>query len=107
MLSIYVNPQGRTIVHQSGFSVLAALALPLWAFHRGHPWGSVALAVLCPCVHAIALAIVVNSRFQGAEFVPWAVWILVWSLVAGILANRYHARMLDWRGYARSAIELR
>lgn len=34
-LLLFAHPDGRTMLHQGGFSWLAMLALPVWALQRG------------------------------------------------------------------------
>jgi hypothetical protein len=34
-LSVYMDHEGKVKIHYSGFSWLAAFALPLWLYHRG------------------------------------------------------------------------
>lgn len=106
-LSLFIDPRGRAVLHRSGFSWLAFLALPLWALHRRLWW---VVLVSMPATAALhygadaALGLVAaHPNLQG---VLALVWLVGESWVMGRYANRAHAAWLRRRGFVVTATEL-
>lgn len=104
-LSIFVNSQGRTALHRSGWSWLAALSLPLWALRRNLWRTLAALLIALPLLLAaldVAIKTIPGERTQG-----WLALagIVGWSIACGALANRWHLRCLHRAGYQMIATE--
>jgi hypothetical protein len=104
-LSIFANDQGRTALHRSGWSWLAALSLPLWALRRSMWRTLAALLFALPLLLTaldVAIKAIPDERTQG-----WLglAGILGWSIACGALANRWHLRNLHRAGYQLIATE--
>jgi hypothetical protein len=104
-LSIFVNSQGRTALHRSGWSWLAVLSLPLWALRRNLWRTLAALLIALPLLLAaldVAIKTIPGERTQG-----WLALaaIVGWSISCGALANRWHLRCLHRAGYQMIATE--
>ena len=105
-LSIYIRPNGESVLHRTGFSWLATLAWPLWALHRRLWW---LLLLSLPLTFALHSA--VN---RAIEFVPGdmaqgllaLLWLVGWSVAAGFWANALHRRLLERAGFRMTATEL-
>ena len=105
-LSLYMNPAGKVVVHRTGFSWLAALALPLWALHRRLYLVFIVLLPLTALLHnAVAW---VMHRVAGEMAGAWiaVLWLVAWSVLAGRVANRGHRWWLTRRGFFMTATEL-
>jgi hypothetical protein len=106
-LSLFMNPAGRVAVHRTGFSWLAALALPLWALHRRLVLAFIALLPLTLVLHnAVANVILWITQDDLLASALALAWLAAWSLLAGRYANAAHRRWLERRGYAMTATEL-
>lgn len=104
-LSIFANDQGRTALHCSGWSWLAALALPLWALRRNQWRTLIALLIgLPPLLAALDVAIqtIPGELIQACLALTS---IVAWSIACGALANRWHLRCLHRAGYQLIATE--
>jgi hypothetical protein len=104
-LSIFANDQGRTALHRSGWSWLAALSLPLWALRR-NLWRTLAALLIALPLLLVALDVVIKTiaaeRTQG-----WLALasVVAWSIACAALANRWHLRCLRRAGYRLIATE--
>jgi hypothetical protein len=106
-LSLFMNPAGRVVVHRTGFSWLAVLALPLWALHRRLYLAFVALLPLTLMLHnGVADAIMWATQDDMLVALLALGWLVAWSVLAGRYANVVHRRWLQRRGYAMTATEL-
>lgn len=100
-LAIYMNDAGESALHRTGFSWVAAIAPPIWAFqHRLYKTFIAALAVGVFMTHANALM---------PNTAPWTGfrigWILLQVLGAGFGANLYHRIVLEYSGYFMTSAE--
>lgn len=104
-LSLHVDDAGRTALLRSGWSWLAALALPLWALHR-QLWKTVLpLTVAVLLLHAlVGVALEAAGDDTTAGLIALA-WLAAWSVACGVLANRAHAWLLGRAGYRMVAAE--
>lgn len=91
-LQLFAHPDGRTVLHQSGFSWLAALSLPIWALQRGlRPLAAVALvAQLVPGPLLLMLGASDLMALGGA-------WLLMVGF--GLAAARLHAAWMHRHGW--------
>ena len=106
-LSLFMNPAGKVVVHRTGLSWLAALALPLWALHRRLHLAFVALLPLTLMLHnAVGDAILWATQDELPVALLALGWLVGWSVLAGRYANAVHRRWLQHRGYAMTATEL-
>ena len=106
-LSIYISPQGRIVLHRSGFSSLAWLAWPLWALHRRLWWLLLASVPLTLGLHYVinaAISLVPGTSAQG-----WLAlaWLIGWSWASGRWANALHQKLLERSGHLLTATERR
>lgn len=105
-LSLFINGQGRSALHRSGFSWLAFVGLPLWALHR-RLWWALPLTLLLPfALHAFVNALPVSWLSTDAQALLAIAWIVGESWAMGHWANRWHLWWLTWRGYQLTATEL-
>ena len=95
-LSLYVNEDGRTVLHYSGFSFLAGMVPVVWALHR-RLYGVAALTL----VYSIAYNFLVDGLTLGMQS---AIYLAQVALL-GALANRFHAWLLKRRGWILTAQE--
>lgn len=106
-LSLFMNPAGRVVVHRTGFSWLAAMALPLWALHRRLYLAFIVLLPLTLLLHDGVGRLILRLTEDEALVTLQALgWLLAWSVLAGRWANRAHRWWLERRGYAMTATEL-
>lgn len=96
-LSLYVNDNGRTVLHYSGFSFLAGMVPVVWALHR-RLYGVAALTL----IYSIAYNFLVDGLGLGMQTAIYFVQVAV----LGTLANRFHALLLGRRGWILTAKEL-
>lgn len=96
-LSLYVSKSGRSVLHYSGFSFLAAIFPVVWALHR-RLYGIAALAL----VYAIALGVLIGGWPPAVQ----ALVIVAQVVLFGFTANRLHAFLLERRGWVLTASEL-
>lgn len=90
---LYVNDRGDCVMHVTGFSWLAAFALPLWALHRR-------LYIL-----AVLMFVVINLVNLSARVDLQLALFLVQFLICGSQANRAHRLLLERRGWRVTAEE--
>ena len=90
---LYVNDRGDCVMHDSGFSWIAAFFLPVWALQKR----LYVLALIAFVVNG-ALSYYADTRIQimlgGAQIV-----------LSGLLANRVHGWLLERRGWRVTAEE--
>jgi hypothetical protein len=97
-LRLYTHADGSTALHESGFSWLAAIALPIWALQRGLRRVAVAAFVLGLVPGMAALLLALPQR--------WSLGLSVVTVLAsGVLAAPLHARWLRRRGWVLTAEE--
>jgi hypothetical protein len=105
-LSLFINGQGHSVLHRSGFSWLAFVGLPLWAVHR-RLWWCLPLTLLLPYgLHEAANALLDGLPSPDAQGLLAIVWLLGESWFMGHWADRMHLMWLRWRGYALTATEI-
>lgn len=105
-LSLFINGQGRSVLHRSGFSWLAFVGLPLWALHR-RLWWALPLTLLLPfALHTAANALLDLLPSTDAQGLLAIGWIAGESWAMGRWANRWYLHWLRWRGYQLTATEL-
>jgi hypothetical protein len=105
-LSLFIDARGRSVLHRSGFSGLAFIALPLWALHRRLWWLLIICLPLLVALHSGAnmlMDLLAPASVQGEVALSW---LLVESWFMGTVANRAHGAWLRWRGYQLTATEL-
>ena len=105
-LSLYIDPRGVSVLHRSGFSWLAAVAVPLWALHRRLWWTFLASLPLTMALHGLAGAAIEWLPGETAQGAAALAWLLGWSWVAGRHANHWHRYLLERAGYRMTATEL-
>lgn len=97
-MRLYTHPDGRTAVHERGFSWLAAVALPVWALQRRLPLLAVATfaAGLLPGMLGLLL-----------ELSPgWSMGLsAAYLLACGMAAAPLQAWWLRRRGWVLTAEE--
>lgn len=105
-LSLYIDARGRSVVHRTGFSWLAAIGLPLWALHRRLWWVLLASLPLTLAAHLLANALI--GLVPGPTASSWSAlaWMVGWSWAMGRWANRGHRHLLERAGYVMTATEL-
>jgi hypothetical protein len=96
-LSLYQDASGRTALHESGYSWLAAFMLPIWLLLRGFK----AWVVLLSSVVCTGATLLLQSAWPQAAALVW----LAAALLMGALANRWHRWHLVRHGWVRVAQE--
>ncbi len=96
-LSLYVNDDGRTVLHYRGFSFLAGMVPVVWALHR-RLYGVAALTL----IYSIAYNYLVDGLSLGLQ---GGIYVIQVAVVGG-LANRLHRFLLERRGWILTAKEL-
>ena len=96
-LSLYVSNSGRSVLHYSGFSLLAGIFPVVWALHR-RLYGVAALA--------LGYAVVLGAFMGGLSPGVQALVISGQVVLFGLIANRLHAFLLERRGWVLTASEL-
>lgn len=89
-LSLYVNDSGKCVMHYSGFSWLAGIALFVWALHR-----RLYLVAAIALVYGLIYTVFSSQLSSNTQSVLW----LVQFLLFGSLANRLHRLLLERRGW--------
>ena len=97
-LQLYAHPDGRSVLHESGFSWMAMLALPVWALQRDlRRLAALALpALLVPGPLLLAFGVSEDVTLLSA----WALMIGY-----GALAPRLHALWMRRNGWILLAEE--
>ena len=95
-LTLYADDRGRTVVHEDGFSWVAALWLPLWALQRR-------LYVLSMLSTGWIATYLTISTIEPAPTTTLA--FVASQAIAGALASRYQRWILQSRGWLRVAQE--
>jgi hypothetical protein len=104
--SLYINPEGDAVMHYTGFSLSAAIALPLWALQRRMFIACMTLLVLTPALHSILKRMIaLLTEDHGALLLLHLGWFIGYSIVCGLSANRVHLVLLKRRGYSMIATE--
>ena len=104
-LRIYMHDSGDCVLHRSGFSWLAAFALPIWAFSKR--LYRTALIALVGVVAASQLVPLILDRIES-ETVSGLLalaYVVAYWMVPGFYATRWHRRVLERRGYFVGADE--
>jgi hypothetical protein len=104
-LSIYSNKNNKTILHDDGFSFLAALALPLWLLQRRL---YKTFAITLPAL--MLLNNKIEEILQQVDDKPMRIlfailWLIFISLICGKVAGQWHRAILEHNGYIRIATE--
>ena len=104
-LRIYMHPSGDCVLHRSGFSWLAAFALPIWAVSKR--LYRTALVALVFVVLATQLAPRLISQIPSdiARTIVAVAYMFLYWMVPGFGATRWHRHVLERRGYFVSASE--
>ena len=89
-LSLYVNEEGKCVMHYSGFSWLAGFAFLVWALHR-RLYLVAGLALVYSMIYTVLAA-------QFSSTVQTGLWLVQFVLV-GSFANRIHRMLLERRGW--------
>ena len=105
-LSLYIDPRGVSVLHRSGFSWLAAFALPLWALHRRLWRTFLASLPLTAALNALANAAIEWLPGETAQGAAALAWLVGWSWAAGRYSNQWHRYVLERAGYRMTATEL-
>jgi hypothetical protein len=105
-LSLFIDARGRSVLHRSGFSWLAFIALPLWALHRRWWWLLVLSLPLLLALHSGANMLMDGLAPASVQGEVAVTWLLAESCFMGFVANRAHGAWLRWRGYQLTATEL-
>jgi len=100
-LAIYMNEAGDSVLHRTGFSWMAAIFPPIWAFqHRLYKTCVAAFVVGVFVTHAGAL------MPNGAPWIGLQIgWVLFQVLGAGFGAHLYHRVALERSGYFMTSAE--
>ena len=104
-LRIYMHDSGDCVLHRSGFSWLAACALPIWAFSKR--LYRTALFTLIVSVAASQLTPLLIDRMESetiSGLLALAYGLVYW-MVPGFYATRWHRRVLERSGYFVTADE--
>jgi lipoprotein signal peptidase len=96
-LALYVNERGKCVMHYSGFSWLAGIALVVWALQR-----RLYLVAAIALVYGVAWNVFIIQLSQSMQVILWALQFVV----VGALANRLHRILLERRGWLRTEEEL-
>ncbi len=99
VLSIYMNNEGEVKIHYSGFSWLAAFALPVWLYHRG-----------LYDIFFILFSIIYSFSFLFLPIIfpqneAVAIYFLGFPLVVGYKANSIHLHYLTKNHFYKVAGE--
>ena len=97
-LRLYTDERGRCAIHQSGFSWLAAVALPVWALQR-----RLYFVTAVGMAFGVGLNLVV-ARLQLGVTGQLAMNVLV-GTCSGALANPLHRLLLERAGWRVTAEE--
>ena len=100
-MAIYMNEAGESVMHRTGFSWMAAIFPPIWAFqHRLYKTCVAAIVVGAFVTHASAL-MPNGGPWDGLRIG----WLLFQVLSAGFGANLYHRVVLERSGYFMTSAE--
>jgi Protein of unknown function (DUF2628) len=104
-LRIYMHASGDCVLHRSGFSWLAAVALPLWALSKR--LYRTALIALVVSVASSQLVSRLLAQIETGAVSGWVApaYMLAYWMVPGFLATRWHRHVLERSGYFVSADE--
>jgi hypothetical protein len=100
-LAIYMNEAGESVMHRTGFSWMAAIVPPIWAFqHRLYK----------TCVAAFVVGVfVTHTNALMPNDAPWVGlrigWVLFQVLGVGFGSNLYHRVVLERSGYFMTSAE--
>ena len=105
-LRIYLHPSGDCVLHRSGFSWLAAFALPLWALSkRLYRTALVAFVVVLVVIQLVPRLLARIEPESLRDSVALVYTLLYW-IVPGFSATRWHRRVLERSGYVVCASEV-
>jgi uncharacterized membrane protein len=100
-LAIYMNETGKSVLHRAGFSWMAAIVPPIWAFqHRLYKTFGATIVIFTALDQAIAL-IPSGAPRIGVQFGV----ALIQLLGIGFGANLYHRIVLEYSGYFMTSAE--
>jgi hypothetical protein len=98
---LYRNQRGASRIHEDGFSLFAAVMLPLWAVrHRLYRTAAAAWGI---GIAINLMWLLINDSVPSK--LPNAIWLLLLSGAAGTFAPRWHAYALRRAGYIVTAEE--
>jgi hypothetical protein len=104
-IRIYMHPSGDCVLHRSGFSWLAAFALPLWALSK-HLYRTALLAfVFVLLATQLAPRLLAQIESENARSLVAFAYLCLYWMVPGFAATRWHRHVLERRGYVVSASE--
>jgi len=95
-IRLYVNDEGRCVLHTGGFSWLAGFLPAIWAFRR-RLFGVALLSL----VYSTVVNLLILSQGAGVQ----SLVVVVQVAVFGALANRLHEALLERRGWRVTAEE--
>jgi hypothetical protein len=100
-LAIYMNEAGESVMHRTGFSWMAAIVPPIWAFqHRLYKTCVAAFVVGVFVTHTSALIP------NGGPWIGLRIgWVLFQVLGVGFGSNLYHRVVLERSGYFMTSAE--
>jgi hypothetical protein len=97
--SLYRSPNGRTILHRDGFSVIAAVSLPVWSAVRGL-FRTALAAMLGPwIVHTILLVVLEPVVSPTLRIASSSAFVVAVVIASGCFANRWHRFVLEREGW--------
>ena len=104
-LRIYMHESGDCVLHRSGFSWLAAIALPIWAFSKGLYRTALVALVVVIAASQLVPPMVDRIESETASGLVALGYVLAYWLVPGFYATRWHRRVLERTGYFVGADE--
>jgi hypothetical protein len=88
------------VLHHAGFSWVAAVALPIWAFQRRFYKTAAATTVILWALSE-AFALIPSGALRiGVQIGAWLIWLGI-----GFGANLYHRIVLEHSGYFMTSAE--
>jgi len=104
-LAIYMHTSGDSVLHRSGFSLLAALALPVWAL-RQRLYKTAFVALL---VQLLLMVLVprLSAQLEGdmTRAIAALLYLCLYWAVPGLFASWWHRHVLARTGYFLVAVE--
>lgn len=104
-LRIYMHASGDCVLHQSGFSWLAAFALPFWALSKRLYRTALVTFVVMLAASQVVPPLLARVESEPASTLLALAYTLAYWMVPGFLATRWHRHVLERRGYFVTARE--
>ena len=102
-LAIYMNEAGKSALHRTGFSWMAAIVPPIWALQYRLYKTCLATIVINILLSQMIALLPSGAPQTGAQIC----WCLFQVLGAGFGANSYHRVVLEHSGYFMTSAEPR